>query len=97
MASAALRRCPYIVTFVPPRLRMQGDRNETWRAADEAVGGAGQQVEQPILIGRIDGEDVDGDHSGSLIFLDRRALMTTQRGVPRYLPPAAARIRSVIS
>src|SRR5260370_34592034 len=38
---------------------MQAGRNKTWRMAHGSLGRAGQQVKQLLLVGGLNGEDVD--------------------------------------
>ena len=37
---------------------MERRRNKAWRPADEAVRGAGKQIDKPLLVGWIDREDI---------------------------------------
>lgn len=43
---------------------MKGRRNEPWRSADDLARDLGQYIDQSLLIGRIDLEDIDEDNHG---------------------------------
>jgi len=43
---------------------MKGRRNEPGRFADDLAGDLGQYIDQSLLIGRIDLEDIDEDNHG---------------------------------